>query len=203
MEQNPDISANSDHDIWRQELLRRRRSERFQGWILLSIGGIGLLALLFTLATSFPRLLTLGPLFDVLSLLVVLAFFSSFLLGISTLQSASKAPAEHDIARVRQMERTRLFQEAQGKLPWSYRRTGGIGFAILGCIALIGGVLVLLSFVVRSSDGWVMESAGLVFVWLALYVIPRERRRLPEQSTRTLAREMIVGETTRGTPLEE
>ncbi len=198
MEKNSDIPVGPDQAIWRQELLRRRRSDRFEGWILLSIGGIGLLALLFTLVTSFPRVLTLGPLYEVLSLLFVLAFFSSFLLGISTLRAAGKAPTEQDIARIRQMERSRLFQEAHGKLPWNYRRTGNIAFAILGCIALLGGILVLLSFGISSLDGWVMAGAGLVFLWLALYIIPRERRRRPKQSARSLSSEWKAGEATDG-----
>ena len=181
--------------MWKQELVRRRRSERFQGWILISIGGVGLLALLFTLVTSFPRVFTLGPLFQFLSLLFVLCFFCSFLLGISTLRSASKTPTEKDVAHVRQMERIRLYQEAQGVLPWTYRRAGRISMTILGSVALVGGVLVLLSFGAGSPDAWVMVAAGVVFLWLALYIIPRDRRRLPEQSAQVLAREMIAGET--------
>jgi len=194
MGENTDMSTCTERSIWEQELIRRRRSERLQGWILVSIGGIGLLALLFTLVTSFPRVFTLGPLFEFMSLLFVLCFFCSFLLGISTLRAANKTPTEKDVARVRQMERTRLYQEAQGVLPWTYRRAGRICMTILGCVALVGGVLVLLSFGAGSPDGWVMVAAGVVFLCLTLYIIPRDRRRLPEQSAQTLAREMIAGE---------
>lgn len=202
MEQNTDGSIDTENNIWKQELVRRRRSERIQGWILISIGGVGVLALLFTLATSFPRFLTLGPLFELLFLLFVLCFFCSFFLGISTLRSARKVPTEQDIARVRRTERTRLYQEAQGVLPWTYRRIGRICMTLLGVFALVGGVLVLVSFGVGSMDGWVMAAAGVVFLWLALYRIPRERRQLPEQSAQTLAREMIAGEVRDGTPTE-
>ena len=66
---------------------------------------------------------------------------------------------------------------------------------LLGVFALVGGVLVLVSFGIGSADGWVMVAAGAVFLWLALYRIPRERQLLPEQSAHTLAQEMIAGET--------
>lgn len=43
----------------------------------------------------------------------------------------------------------------------------------------------------------------VVFLWLALYRIPRERRQLPEQSAQVLAREMIAGEVRDGTQIEQ
>lgn len=95
---------------------------------------------------------------------------------------------------MRQLERARLYQEAQGMLPWTYRRVGRTSMVILGSIALVGGILVLFSFGVRSIDGWVMEAAGVVILWLALYRIPRECRHLPEQSAQTLANDMIASE---------
>ena len=192
---NEDRAKTTERNIWEQELTRRRHFERVQGGILVCIGGVGLLALVFPFVTSFPRMLSLGPWYAGIALLLILCFFYSCVLGIWTLRSASRPTTQQDVARVRQSERARLYQEAQGVLPWTYRSAGRISMVILGCIALVGGILVLFSFGVRSVDAWVMGAAGVVFLWLALYRIPRESRHLPEQSVQALSNEMIAGET--------
>ena len=135
-------------------------------------------------------------------ILFVLGFLGSFLLGVSTLKSTSKEPAEQEVVQIRQMERTRLFQEAHGLLPWTYRRIGILCMAVFGGIALLGGFLVLFVFGWQAGDGWVMLGAGLVLLWLALFRLPQERKNLPTQSAQTLAHGMQAGEMTEGTPLE-
>ncbi len=207
MEQISSMSSNPEFEAWRQELLRRRRAERFQGWIYLLIGSVGLLVLLSTLfvgnvSTTVSLVLKQGLFFLFMYILLYVSFLSALFLGISTLRSTRKSPTHEEVERVRRVERARLFQWAQGSLPWTYRRIGIILAALLGCFLLVGSFLILYTFGLQAWDGWITGVTGLMMLWLAFYVIPRDRQRLPTQSAYTLASGLVAGEETEGAPLE-
>lgn len=207
MEQTSRTSSNPEFEVWRQELLRRRRTERFQGWVYLLIGSIGLLALLYPLfvggfSTTVSLVLKQGLLFLLMYVLVYIGFLGSLFLGISTLWSLRKSPTRQEIEQVRRVERARLFRWAHGSLPWTYQRMGITLVALLGCILLIGSCIILFSFGLHAWDGWIAGIAGLMMFWLAFYSIPRDRQRLPDQSAHMLASGLVAGEETEGTPLD-
>jgi hypothetical protein len=124
-------------------------------------------------------------------------------LGISLLRQASKSPAAQEIARTCRFYRSHLLQQAQRKLPWSYRRSGQIVIVGAGVLLLVMAGFVLTAFGLQAWDGWIAAVSGLLLVLYALVVIPYERRRLPRESAELLAKTLIAGEVTEGAPLEQ
>lgn len=207
MEQQPETSSNPEFEVWRQELLHRRRRDRRDAWVFTSIGGfvflLSLYLILPALFTFRPSLLQSNPLLFAMCILLLLIGLSFLLIGIYGLRDANRQPTEQEVAHLRRTERARLFQWAQGVLPWNYRRIGQVVFAVLGCMALIAGVFVLFVFGLRMWDGWIESVAGLLMLWVAFFTIPRERRTVPIQSAQVLAQGFVAGEITEGNPLED
>lgn len=145
--QQPETPFNPEFELWRQELLRRRRRDRREAWIFTSIGSLVFLLSLFltvpALFTLHPSLLQPNPLLFIMCILLLLSGLSVPFVGISTLRSTNGRPTQQEVAHLRSTERARLFQWAQGALPWNYRRIEQVVFAVLGCITLIAGVVVL------------------------------------------------------------
>lgn len=193
---------NPEFEMYRQVLMRERRTERIQGWIFAILGAVLTLLASSFLIWSFQRILTYG-LFSLIPLFVCALGFLTFSLGLSSLRRASKLPTVNEIAHTRRFYRSRLLQQAQGKLPWSYRRSGRIVLTSVGVLVVLMALLVLATFGFQSWDAWIEGACGMLLVLYALVIVPYERRRLPGESAELLAQSLVAGEVTEGVPLEQ
>jgi hypothetical protein len=194
---------NPEFEMYRQVLLRERRSEYVQGWRL-TILGAGLALLLIGLfLLSFQQIVARGPLYLSILLLILVGSLGAFGLGLASLRTAAKLPTMREVAHIRRFSRSRLLQQAQGKLPWSYRRSGRIVLTSAGVffVALAAFVLSVSGF--QAWDGWIEGVGGFLLVFYALIIIPYARRRLPVESADLLAKTLVAGEETEGVPIEQ
>lgn len=196
--------GNPEFETYRQLLMRERRFERVQGWILTLLGAVFTLLLVVLLLRSFQAILVV---YGLLGITVIVALMVSFVailcVGISSLRQAARIPAVQEIMHTRRFYRTRLLQQAQGRLPWSYRRSGQIVLATVGILLLIMAGFLLYASGLQAWDAWLEGVCGLLLALYALLVIPYERRRLPRESAETLANALVAGEVTEGVPLEQ
>lgn len=194
---------NPEFEMYRQMLLKEHRSEYIQGWMLTILGG-GLAFLLMVLfLLYFQRIVASGPLHLFVLLLFLIGSLGAFGLGLASLRTAAKLPTVREVARIRRLSRSRLLHQAQGKLPWSYRRSGSIVIASVGVFLVVLALMVLSTFGLQTWDSWVDGAVGLLFIVEALVIIPARRRRLPQESAEVLTRAFIAGEVTQGIAIEQ
>jgi len=194
---------NPEFEMYRQVLMRERRTERIQGWVLTILGAVSTVPIIALLIWSFQRTPTYGLFSTFILLMFALGFIATFSLGLSSLRRASKLPTVNEIAHTRRFYRSRLLQQAQGKLPWSYRRSGRIVLTSVGVLVVVMAIPVLSTFGFQSWDAWIEGACGMLLVLYALVVVPYERRRLPGESAELLVKSLVAGEVTEGVPLEQ
>ena len=194
---------NPEYEFSRQELMKRRRFEQVQGWVLSVSGGTGTVLTVGGLIASLKQLLSLGTDAVIVYIAFMVGFIVTFAVGLSSLRLASKLPTHQQIASVRRVQRSRLMQQAQGQLPWSYRKSGQVILAIVGLLLIGMAVFVLFTFGLPSWDAWLEGICGLALLLYVLVVVPNERRRLPRESANLLAEALIAGEVTEGSPVEQ
>ena len=194
---------NPEFEMYRQVLLKERRSEYILGWVQTILGG-GLAFLLMVLfLLYFQRIVASGPLHLFVLLLFLIGGLGVFGLGLASLRTGAKLSTVRDVARIRRFSRSRLFHQAQRKLPWSYRRSGRIVIISVGVLIVVMALLVLSSFGLQAWDAWVEVAFGLLVIVYALAIIPNRRRQLPQESAEILTRAFVAGEVTEGSPIEQ
>ncbi len=194
---------NPEFEFSRQVLMRERRHERVQGWVLTALGGVGTVFIVGLLITSLKQVLSLGTLAVIVYLAMMISFIATLAVGLSSLRQASKLPTDQQLAYARRAQRSRLMQHAQGKLPWSFQRSGQITLACVGSILIGMAAIILYTFGLPSWDAWLEGVCGLAVILYVVVVVPYERRRLPRESAELLAHALIAGEVTEGLPVEQ
>ena len=197
-----DSRARSENTFYRNMLVQKRKAQRQQSTLVMIVSGTlqalwlflgGILPLHNIL--SYTTFLILSP-FIFIGLTSIFAFF-----GFRSFRRAYKPVTESDVSRLRQAERVRLFQQAQGKLPVAYTTWRialdilvGLFFAASGIACLLFSVpdTGLLKYVYAFS----LHGTALYLLYSALYTKPRRAKDIPTESARELRRRLALGEET-------
>src|SRR5581483_12119701 len=86
---------NPEFEMYRQVLMRERRTERIQGWVLTILGAVSTVPIIAIFIWSFQRTPTYGLFSTFMLLMFALGFIATFSLGLSSLRRASKLPTVH------------------------------------------------------------------------------------------------------------
>ncbi len=142
---------------------------------------------------SFSTFLLLSPfVFGLLTVIFALFGFRDF-------RRAHKPVTDTDVSRLRQAERVRLFQQAQGKLSGAYtmwRITLDVVVALF--FAASGITCLLLSIpdngLLKYVYAFSLHGTALYLLYSALYTKPRRAKDIPAESARELRRRLALGE---------
>ena len=190
----------SENAFYRNILVQRRKAQRQRStlvmiccvmlqmlWLFLG----GMLPLRNIL--SFSTFLVLSPfVFGLLTGIFALFGFRSF-------RRAHKPLTNNDVARLRQAERVRLFQQAQGKLPAAYS-VWRMGLDIfIGLLLAASGIACLLFSVpdnglLKYIYAFSLHGSALYLLYSALYTKPKRAKDIPTESARELRRRLALGE---------
>ena len=190
----------SETAFYRNMLMQKRKTQRYYSTMVMIVCGTLLMLWLFIGG--------LLPVSGILSLNVFL-MLSPFVFGLLTgiflvfglrsFRRAYKPVMPHDIARLRQAERIRLFQQAQGILPATHQPWRialdilvGLLFAACGIACLLFSVPDngLLKYIYAFS----LHGTALYLLYSALYTKPIQARHIPSESTQELRRRLALGE---------
>jgi len=121
------------------------------------------------------------------------------LFGFRSFRRAYTPITDNDVSRLRQAERVRLFQQAQGKLPPAYT-TWRIAFDVLVALLLAASGIACLLFSVPDNGllkyiyAFSLHGTALYLLYSALYTKPRRAKDIPAKSARELRRRLALGE---------
>lgn len=190
----------SENAFYRNILVQRRKAQR-QRSTLVMICCVMLQMLWLFLGEmlplrnilSFSTFLVLSPfVFGLLTGIFALFGFRSF-------RRAHKPLTNNDVARLRQAERVRLFQQAQGKLPAAYS-VWRMGLDIfIGLLLAASGIACLLFSVpdnglLKYIYAFSLHGSALYLLYSALYTKPKRAKDIPTESARELRRRLALGE---------
>ena len=186
--------------FYRNILVQKRKAQRQQStvvmivcvtlqmlWLLL--GGILPIRNVLSSITFFM----LSPfVFGLLTALFVLFGFRSF-------RRAYKPITDSDISCLRQAERMRLFQQAQGKLPSAYTTWRIILDVCVGLLLAASGIACLLFSIpdnglLKYIYAFGLHGTSLYLLYAALYTKPKQAKDIPTESARELKRRLALGE---------
>lgn len=191
------VNSPSEFEFYREMLIRWRRSYYIYGR-LLATGG---LLVICTISLFLPYIISVNTFYHYsvwhwLAIGILYAgSIASLIAGIRLLRFSRTLPTEQEIIQARQKERRRLFQEAQGHLPWGYRSIGQALAACLGTLFAIGGAITLFLFGLTAWDGWAYLTISVFLFALAFVYLPRYRRTIPQDSATRLTNNLLRGET--------
>jgi hypothetical protein len=175
---------------WYERRLQKKRRFRL-------VAGIALLGVALSF---FIGELIQFPFRDIISL-AVFVMFSLLLIWFAVgevLTNRGPVPVE-DINQLRQHERSLLFRQAQGALPWQYHLWARMLelFLAIFCFYFAAGHTIL---VTANRAEWFMGGiyliAGLLLLVDIFYFKPRRARHLATRSTSELSSRLRVGEAT-------
>ncbi len=195
IEHSPDTPTPSDR--YRQMLLRRQHLYYHYGRMM-AIWGTGSLSIF---AIFFIMLLvqTRGNLHDSSFWFASSILFVTHLLiiggGLWLLKKARRELTARDIEQLRRRERVRLFRQAQGILSLEYRLIGRVLLIGVGSLLCIGGLVVIYFFGLLALDGWGYLILGIILLVGAIFILPKEGKRLQQESAKQLSRILIYEET--------
>ncbi len=190
----------SEAAFYQNILVQRRKARQQQSTVVMVV--CGLLQMLW--------LVTGGvlPLWGLLSLdtyfllcpLVLGTFTSIFIAGFISFRRARRPVTTEEITHLRQAERTRLFQEAQGILPPAYRPIRITLDILVGLLFAVGGVSCLIFSLpdrglLKYVYAFCLHGTALYLLHAALYEKPKRAARLPHESMQELRRRLALGET--------
>ncbi len=197
-----DSHASSENVFYRNILVQRRKAQRQQSTLVMIV--------CVTLQMLWLLLGGMLPLRDILSFstfLVLSPFVFGFLTGIFALfgfrsfRRAHKPLTNNDVSRLRQAERIRLFQQAQGKLPAAYTMWRIILDVLVGLLLAASGITCLLLSIpdnglLKYVYAFGLHGTALYLLYSALYTKPKRARDIPAESARELRRRLALGEET-------
>ncbi len=191
-------SSNPEFEYYRRVLLQRRRYYPIYGLLLFIIGWLGSMALIPLYLRNPQALFAFNQYPRLLHFVLMLAFLTAIILGLSLIRRAFTRPTMQSIQRFRQQQRQRLFLEAHGRIPWWSSLLVRIFIVIVGVFFTVGGMAVIGLFGGMAWDGWIYLIVGGFLLMLACYWIPREMKKFPTLSAEQLAQDWITGEETTG-----
>ena len=190
----------SETAFYRTMLVQRRKAQRYYSTLVMIV--CGALQMLWLFIGGFL------PIRDILSLNVFL-LLSPFVFGLLTgifvifgfrsFRRAYKPITLTDIARLRQAERVRLFQQAQGVLPTAYRPWRIALDTLIGLLFAASGIACLLFSVpdrglLKYVYAFSLHGTALYLLYAALYTKPRQAKYIPSESAQELRRRLALGE---------
>ena len=190
----------SENTFYRNMLVQSRKAQSQRSTIVMLV--------CVTLQMLWLFLGGILPLHNVLSLttfLLLSPFVFGLLTGIFVLfglrsfRRAQKSITDNDISRLRQAERIRLFQQAQGTLPAAYR-TWHIALDVLvGLLFAASGIACLLFSVpdnglLKYVYAFSIHGTALYLLYSALYTKPKRAKDIPAESAQELKRRLALGE---------
>ena len=190
----------SENAFYRSMLVQRRKAQRQRSTTVMVVCGTlqmlwlflgGILPLRNIL--SFSTFLVLSPfVFGLLTVIFALFGFRSF-------RRAYKPIVENDVSRLRQAERVRLFQQAQGKLPPAYTLWRIALDVFVGLLFAASGITCLLVSIpdnglLKYIYAFSLHGTALYLLYSALYTKPRRAKDIPAESARELRRRLALGE---------
>ncbi len=190
----------SETAFYRNILVERRKAQRHYSTIVMIVCGALQLLWLFVGGLlpirgilSLDTFLLLSPfVFGLLTGIFVVFGFRSF-------RRAYKPITINDVARLRQAERVRLFQQAQGILPTAYRPWRIALDILVGLLFAAGGIACLLFSVpdrglLKYIYAFSLHGTALYVLYSALYTKPRQARYIPIESAQELRCRLALGE---------
>ena len=190
----------SETAFYRNMLVQRRRIQRQHSTMVMIVCGMlqmfwlllgGLLPLRNVL--SFTTYLLLSPfVFGLLT--AIFAFF-----GFYSFRRAHKQVTDNDISRLRQAERMRLFQEAQGVLPAAYSTWRIVLDVLVSLLFAASGITCLLLSIpdhglLKYVYAFGLHGTALYLLYSALYTKPKRAKEIPAESAQELRRRLALGE---------
>jgi hypothetical protein len=191
-------SFNPEFEYYRRLLLQRRRYYPIYGLLLFIIGWLGSMALIPLYLRNPQALFAFNQYPRLLHFVLILAFLTAIILGLSLIRRAFTRPTIQSIQRFRQQQRQRLFLEAHGRIPWWSSLLVRILIVMVGVFFTAGGMAAIGLFGMLAWDGWIYLIVGGFLLILACYWIPREMKKFPTLSAEQLAQDWITGEETTG-----
>lgn len=200
----PRFSVNPETAHHARLLRQGRRDQRRSGWLTLTGSIIVLVGGAFLLGAGIIAHLSFTP--QILFLLggMAVAGVAGILATILDLTAGTRAVTHQEIQEHRQRTREMLLRQAQGYLPFFYRRPAIVLEIGIGCL---WGLLALATFlaVPISAFGWLNIVMAIFFLLGCLFFLadalltrPREAKRLAARSAEELARRLALGEITEG-----
>lgn len=190
----------SETAFYRNMLTQKRKGQRDRSSIIMIL--CGTLQMLWLMLGGFlplRNILTYST-FLLLSPLVFGTLTATFaLFGFRSYRRANKPVTEGDVAQLRQIERMRLFRQAQGIVPSAYTPLR-IAFDILAglFLAASGITCLLLSIPDNGLAKYVyafgLHGTALYLLYSALYTKPRRAKEIPAESARELKRRFALSE---------
>lgn len=194
----------SETAFYRNILIQRRKTQRQRSTVVmivcvalqmlwLLIGGTLPLRNILSLDTY----LLLSPfIFGLLTVIFALFGFRSF-------RRASKPVTLNEVAHLRQTERIRLFQQAQGILPTIYLPWRIALDVLIGLLFAASGIACLLfsvpdSGLLKYIYAFSLHGTALYLLYSSLYIKPRRAKHLPAESAQELRRRLALGEEMNG-----
>ncbi len=197
-----DSRASSENAFYRNILVQRCKAQRQQSTLVMIV--------CVTLQMLWLFLGGMLPLRDILSFstfLVLSPFVFGFLtvifalFGFRNFRRAHKPLTNEDVSRLRQAERIRLFQQAQGKLPAAYTRWRITLDVLVGLLFAASGITCLLLSIpdnglLKYVYAFGLHGTALYLLYSALYTKPKRARDIPAESAQELRRRLALGEET-------
>ncbi len=197
MNPSPPISETA---YYQQELTRARKAQLRRSIGLMVVCGIlqGLWLILGALL-PLPDILSLDQ-FLLLSPGVFGLLVGTFIIfGLRNYERSKQPVTMEEASRLRQAERARLFRQAQGVLPATYRPWRLALETLLALLCSGGGMVCLLysipaSGLLEFAYAACLQVIALYLLYSALYNKPRRARLIPATSARELRRRLALGE---------
>ncbi len=195
IDHSPDTPTPSER--YRQMLLRRQHLCYHYGRMM-AVWGTGSLSI-FAIFFFMVLVQAHGNLQDNRFWLASSVLFVAHLLiisgGLWLLKKARREPTARDVEQFRRRERVRLFRQAQGILSLEYRLLGRVLLICVGSLLSLGGLSVIYFFGLLALDGWGYLSIGIILLIGAIFVLPKEGKRLQQESAKQLSQILIYEET--------
>lgn len=190
----------SETAFYRNVLVETRKAQRQQSTFVMIVCGImqmlwlcigGLLPLRGIL--SFDVFLLLSPfVFGILTGIFIVFGYRSF-------RRANKPITVSEVAHLRQVERMRLFRQAQGTLPATYQPWRMALDVLVGLFFAASGIACLLLSIpdkglLKYLYAFSLHGTALYLLYSALYTKPRRAKHIPIESAQELRRRLALGE---------
>ncbi len=190
----------SETAFYRNILVQRRKAQRQRSTLVMVVCG--------TLQMLWLFLGGLLPIRNILSLTTFL-MLSPFVFGLLTgifaifgFRSYRRAHAsitDNDVSHLRQIERMRLFRQAQGILPDAYRPWRIALDVLVGLLFAASGITCLLLSIpdnglLKYVYAFSLHGTALYLLYAALYTKPKRAKDIPAESARELKSWLAHGE---------
>ena len=190
----------SETTFYRNMLAQRRKAQRQTSTMVMIVcGALQLLWLLLGGLLPLRNLLTLTTFFLLSPFVfgILTATFAIF--GFRNYRRAHTPVTDNDVAHLRQIERMRLFQQAQGTPPPAYAPWRIALDVLVGLLFAASGITCLLLSIpdnglLKYIYAFSLHGTALYLLYSALYTKPKRAKEIPAESAQELRRRLALGE---------